>query len=102
MFVLGNFFIALAKVLDVVIQLYLWIIVIQALLSWVSPNPFNPIVRILNSLTYPLYYPIRRYIPTVVGMIDFTPFIAMLLLLFLKYFLVSSLFRLGLHLGGGF
>jgi len=101
-FVLGNFFIAIAKVLDVVIQVYIWVIVIHALLSWVNPDPFNPIVRLLNSMVFPIYYPIRRFLPTVFGMVDFTPFIAVLLLLFLKYFLVASFFRLGIHLGGGF
>ena len=59
MFILGNFLLAVAKILDYVLDLYQWIVIISALLSWVNPDPYNPIVRFLHSVTEPVFRPIR-------------------------------------------
>lgn len=89
MFIPANFINALATILDVALNLYMWIIVIRALISWVNPDPYNPIVQILYRITEPVLYPIRKRLPF--GQIDFSPIIVILIILFLQYFLVASL-----------
>ena len=73
MFVISNFLVAVAKILDMGLSLYMWIIIGRAVISWVNPDPYNPIVRILNSVTEPVLYPIRRRMPVHFGGIDFSP-----------------------------
>jgi YggT family protein len=70
-----------------IISLYKWVIIISALLSWVNPDPYNPIVQTLHRLTEPTYRVIRRYIPTVFGGIDLAPIIVIFGLIFLETFL---------------
>lgn len=94
MFILGNFLFGLAKVLNIALTVYMWIIIARAVLSWVNPDPFNPIVRIINQITEPVLYRIRRYFPAVFGGIDFSPIIVLLAVIFLKEFLVQSLVEL--------
>jgi len=99
MFILSNFIIALAKVLDIGLNLYMWIIIAQAVISWVNPDPYNPIVRFLHSVTEPVLYNIRRLIPVYFGGLDFSPIIAILVIIFLKTFLVQSLIQLAVRVG---
>ncbi len=96
MFVLGNFFKAVAVVLDYALTIYMWVIIARALLSWVNPDPYNPIVRIINNITDPLLFRIRRYLPVNFGGIDLSPIIAILGIVFIQVFLVNSLHRLSL------
>ncbi len=91
MFIFGNLFHAIAYILDTILTIYMWIIIISALISWVSPDPYNPIVRFLYSVTDPVLRPIRRRIGIVMG-IDISPMIVILIIIFIKYFLVTSLF----------
>ena len=99
MFVVGNLIGALAMVLDIVLNALLLIILINALLSWVRPDPHNPIVMLLERISDFVCDPIRRLFPTSVGGIDFAPFIAMLLIIFLQRFAIASLRDLALRLG---
>jgi len=96
MFVAGNFFTALAKIVDILLTAVYWLILIRALISWVSPDPFNPIVQFLRRATDPILYPIQRLMPPMA--VDISPIIAFLLIVFLKSFLVSTLFDIGLSL----
>lgn len=98
MFMLGYFFIAVAKVLDFVLLFYMWVIVARAILSWVSPDPFNPIVRFIHNVTEPVLYPIRSKIPVNYGGIDFSPIIVFLVIIFLRTFVVNTLLRLSVVL----
>ena len=91
MFVLGNLVNALASLLGMVIWVYTWILIGRAVISWVNPDPYNPIVRFLYSATEPVLRRVRRVIPTVAGGIDFSPMILLLALFFLQEFLVQSL-----------
>ncbi len=92
MMVLATFIEAIAQILGMVINIYIWVIIIAALISWVRPDPNNPIVQILYKLTEPVYAFIRRYIPTTIGGIDLSPIIVILGLQFLNLFLVKVLF----------
>ncbi|MFK2821705.1 YggT family protein [Arcobacter sp. YIC-80] len=75
-----------------IIFLYKWVIIISAILSWVKPDPYNPIVQMLYRLTEPAYAFVRRYIPTVFGGMDLAPIILIFALIFLETFLKSLAF----------
>jgi len=89
----GNFLIAIAKVIDIVLTVYLWIIVARALISWVNPDPYNKIVIFLYRVTEPVLEPIRRRIPRHSLPIDFSPLIVLLIIIFLQYFLVQTMIQ---------
>jgi YggT family protein len=91
MFLLTNFLLATAVVLQMVLTFYIWIVIARALISWVNPDPHNPIVRFLYNATEPLFYRVRRLLPLFVGGIDFTPLAVLLVIYFLQAFLVQSL-----------
>jgi YggT family protein len=97
MFIFGNLFYAIATILDIVLTMYMWIIIVTALLSWVNPDPYNPIVRFLHAVTEPVLRPIRRVIGYGIG-IDFSPMVVILGILFVKYFLVASLRDMAIRL----
>lgn len=94
MFIFGNLFHAVAFILDSLLSIYMWIIIISALISWVNPDPYNPIVRFLHSVTEPVLRPIRRKLGFSMG-IDISPMIAILVIMFIKYFIVASIFDMG-------
>jgi YggT family protein len=94
MFVISNFLAALASVLNMLLSAYMWIIIIRALISWVSPDPYNPIVQFLRSATDPVLYRVRRWLPVSFGGIDFSPIVVIAALIFLQAFLVQSLLDL--------
>ena len=98
MFVAGNFVLALARVLELAINAYIWIILARALLSWVNPDPYNSIVRFLYRVTEPVLRPVRYRLPTLAMGLDLSPMVVILVLYFLDAFLVSSLRELALSL----
>ena len=97
MFVLGNFIAAAAHIIDIALTLYMWIIIIRAVLSWVNPDPYNPIVRLLYQVTEPVMALVRRWIPLRGMGIDFSPMIILLVIVFLQSFLVKSLLQLSYY-----
>lgn len=94
MFVVGNFVAALAGVLDIVLTIYMWIVIIAALISWVNPDPYNPIVRFLYSVTEPVFAMVRRVLPLPPMGIDFSPLIVLLVIVFCQQFLVKTLLQI--------
>lgn len=97
MFVLSNFLSAVAQILNAVLGLYVWVLIIRVLLSWVSPDPSNPIVQFLVAATDPVLVPLRRIIPTL-GMFDLSPLVAILAIQALQHFLVRSLLDLSMRM----
>jgi len=97
MFVLGNFIAAAAHIIDIALTLYMWIIIIRAVLSWLNPDPYNPIVRLLYQVTEPVMALVRRWIPLRGMGIDFSPMIILLAIVFLQSFLVKSLLQLSYY-----
>lgn len=93
MFILANFVVALAKVLDFGLNIYLYLIIIRAVLSWVNADPYNPIVRFIARATDPVLYWIRRRLPVVYGGLDLSPMLAILGIYFLQFFLVKTLIQ---------
>jgi|SRR5262245_2932485 len=98
MFVLGNLLEALAAVINVVLNLLMLVIFVNALLSWVRPDPSNPIVQTLDRISDLVCNPIRRLFPTIISGIDLAPFLAMLALWLVQMFLVNTLRDLALRM----
>jgi len=99
MFIITNFLVAVARILDIGLTLYMWIVIARAVISWVNPDPYNPVVRFLHPVTEPVMYNIRRWIPVYYGGIDFSPIIVILVIIFLQSFLVQSLIQMASRLG---
>lgn len=99
MFILSNFLVAVAKILNIGLTIYMWIIIARAVISWVSPDPYNPIVRFLNNVTEPVLYRVRRLIPVYFGGFDFSPILVLLAIIFIQSFVVQSLYQLAVSLG---
>ena len=97
MFVAGNVLQGLAKVLEMMLALYMWIIIARALISWVNPDPWNPIVQFLERATEPVLALIRRRLGWQMG-IDLSPILAILLIVFLQYAVVASLYEVAAQL----
>jgi len=98
-FVLRQTIEALASVLNSLLEIYFWIVLISALLSWVSPDPRNPIVRFLYSVTEPVLYWMRRRLPfLIVGNFDLSPLVLMFGIRFVQRVLVASLYELAFRI----
>ena len=89
--VIGYFFIALARVIETVLTIYMWVVVARAVLSWVNPDPYNPIVRFIHNVTEPVLYRIRQSLPVSYAGIDFSPIIVFLAIMFLKLWIGPSI-----------
>jgi len=98
MFVASNLILAVARLLELVLWAYFWIIIARAVLSWVNPDPYNPIVRFLYRVTEPVLRPIRYRLPTLAMGLDLSPMIVLLAIYFLESFVVGSLRDLALSL----
>jgi YggT family protein len=99
MFVFANILGAVARILGSAIFIYTWIIIIAALITWVRPDPYNPIVRTLRALTEPLQWRVRKWLPFVfVNGLDLSPVVIILFLQFFDYAVVDSLAELALRL----
>jgi YggT family protein len=93
-FVVAQFFVALANLLSFVLWAYMWVIIVRALLSWVSPDPYNPVVRFLHGITEPVLRPIRERLPTWRTGLDLSPLVVILIIYFLQQFLVAVLLHI--------
>ena len=98
MFILSNFLLATAQVLNLILELYWLIIIVRAIVSWVNADPYNPIVRFLYNSTEPALYQIRRRLPVFFAGIDFSPLVALAIIYFLQIFLVRSLSDLAMSI----
>ncbi len=97
MFMLGNFILALARIIEFALGAYVWVVIARAVISWVNPDPYNPIVRFLHQVTDPLLDRIRRYLPPMGGL-DLSPILLLMAIYFLLSFLVPSLQQLAMGL----
>ena len=93
MFILANFIKAVAVVFDMALTLYLFVVIARAILSWVSPDPYNPIVRFIHNATEPVLFRIRSIIPYLGGL-DVSPLVVIAVIYFLRIFVVDSLYHL--------
>jgi len=98
MFVLANFLLGIAKILDMLLWFYMWVIIARVVISWVNADPYNPIVRTIVNVTEPVLYRIRRSLPVFAGGIDFSPIVVFAAIYFLQIFLVRSLIDLAFQM----
>lgn len=102
MFILSNLLAALAKVLDICLTFMYWVIIVRALISWVNPDPYNPVVQFLYKVTEPILTPIRRILPLDLKFgIDISPVIAILAIYFLQSFLIRTLIDMSIRIKMG-
>jgi YggT family protein len=101
MLIVGNLLMAVAKIADMLLEIYKWIVIIAALISWVSPDPYNPIVRFLRNVTEPVFRPIRRLFGHRLGPVDISPIVVILGILFIQMVLIRSLIEIGIKIKGG-
>ena len=94
MFVVENFIVALAKIMEMGLTIYMWLIIGRALISWVNPDPYNPIVTFLYRATEPVLAPVRRLIPIRGLGIDIAPVIVILVIYFLQMFLIKTMIQI--------
>jgi YggT family protein len=99
MFALKNLIEASAYILNLALTIYMWVIIARAILSWVNPDPYNPIVQFLYNITEPVLWWVRRRVPVVFGGLDLSPLLVLLAIVFLQRFLVSTLWDLAQRLG---
>jgi len=99
MFVFSNLMIAIARILDIGLSLYMYVVIARAILSWVNPDPYNPIVRFLNCVTEPVLFRIRKRLPLFWGGIDFSPILVILVIIFIQAFVVQSLVQMAARIG---
>jgi YggT family protein len=99
MFALRHLLEALASILDLALNVYMWLIIARALLSWVNPDPYNPIVRFLYKVTEPVMGWVRQRVPLIFGGLDLSPLLVLLAIVFLRRFLVLTLFDLAQRIG---
>jgi YggT family protein len=98
MFALRHLIEALAEILNLGLTIYMWLIIAQAVLSWVNPDPYNPIVRFLYKVTEPVLNWVRQRLPVVIGGLDLSPILVLLAIVFLQKFLVASLLDLAFRI----
>ena len=101
MIFLGNLLIAISYIANTLLNVYQWVVIVAALISWVNPDPHNPIVRFLHAVTEPVFRPIRRLIGYRLGPIDISPIIVILAIIFIQKFVIASLMEIGYKLKGG-
>ena len=99
MFIFSNLLMAIAHILEIALTIFYWLILIRALISWVNPDPYNPVVQFLEKSTEWVLSPIRKMIPYNLRMgIDLSPLIAFFMIMFLKSFLVKTLADIALRM----
>ncbi len=97
MFMLGNFILALAKLINIIFTAYIFIVIARAVISWVNADPYNPVVRFLIQATDPVLEKIRRYVPPMGGL-DLSPMLLIFGLVFLQSYIVPTLMQIGMNL----
>ncbi|MFH1112850.1 MAG: YggT family protein [Pseudomonadota bacterium] len=98
MFVIGNLIAAVAGVLEMVLSIYMWIVIVAVLISWLNPDPYNPIVRFLYSVTEPVFGMVRRVLRLPPMGIDISPIVVVLVIVFLQQFLVKTLAEIAMQI----
>jgi YggT family protein len=101
MLIFGNLLIAAAEIINMILNIYYWVVIIAALISWVNPDPYNPVVRFLRAVTEPVFRPIRRLIGYRLGPVDISPIIVILAIFFVQKFLIRTVLEIGYKIKGG-
>lgn len=99
MIVFANTLSAIAIVLGSLLKVYFWVVIISAILSWVRPDPYNPIVRTLRTLTEPVFFRVRKLLPfTYTSGIDFSPVVVLLTIELVDRIIINSMLQYAMTL----
>jgi YggT family protein len=98
MFVIGDVLVGVGQVLNMLLEIYMWIVIVRAVLSWVRPDPYNPIVRFIYGLVDPVTYRLSRILPTRLGMIDVSAMILIVAIYLMKLVVVRIIIDTGLRM----
>ncbi|MDR2744676.1 MAG: YggT family protein [Desulfovibrio sp.] len=99
MIVVSNALSAAATILGSLLRIYFWIVIISAVLSWVKPDPYNPVVRALRLLTEPVFYRVRKWLPfTYMSGLDFSPVVVLLAIELVNSIVITSMYEYALKL----
>jgi len=101
MILFGNLLLAVAEIVNALLNVYYWVVIIAALISWVNPDPYNPVVKFLRAVTEPVLRPIRRMIGSRLGPVDISPLIAIFAIIFIQKFLIRSIIEIAYKIKGG-
>lgn len=94
MILMSNMIYGIAMVLKAILNLYFWVVIISTLLTWVRPDPYNPIVRTLNALTEPVFYRVRKWLPfTYMSGVDLSPVVVLLAIQLMEYVVIRTLMQ---------
>src|SRR5437879_2855698 len=93
MYAWNNLILFIAQVLSELLSLYFWIVIVAAVMTWIEPNPYNPIVRFIYGVTEPVFYWIREHLPVFFGGIDFSPFVVIIVIQFFQVYLIPTATR---------
>lgn len=94
MFVASNFLFGITQVLDMLLSCYFWIIIAATVLSWFHFDPYHPISRVLHTLTEPIFYRVRKYLPfTFINGLDFSPVVVVIVIQLIQSIVIRSLFQ---------
>ena len=86
-----NLIFFIARTLEGILNLYFWVVIIAAVLSWIEPNPYNPIVRFIYGITEPVFDWVREHLPVNFGGIDFSPFVVIIGIQFVQVWLIPTI-----------
>ncbi len=101
MFIAANLLTTIAQLLEILIQAYSFIVIAAAVVSWLKPNPYSPVVRMLKSLTEPIFYRLRKRFPFLYGNgMDFSPLAVLLVLQLLNGVVVKSALQMAARISG--
>ena len=99
MFILSNLLYAIARILDMGLMMLYWLILIRAIISWVNPDPHNPLVQFLYKVTEPVLDPVRTFLPSGLRIgIDISPIIVFFIIIFLRSFLIRTLIDISMRI----
>ncbi len=101
MILFGNLLLAVAEIVNALLNVYYWVVIIAALITWVNPDPYNPVVRFLRTVTEPVLRPIRRLIGHRLGPVDISPLVVIFAIIFIQKFLIRSLIEIAYKIKGG-
>ncbi len=90
MYAWTNLIIFIAGILQQILTVYFWVVIIAAVMTWFEPNPYNPVVRFLYSVTEPVFDWVREHVPVVLGGIDFSPWVVIIVIEFFQIYLIPT------------
>ncbi len=94
----GTFVVTIIKLIILMLNIYMYLIIFRAIIFWVNPDPYNPLVQFLRMATDPPLRFLRRFIPPIGGALDLTPIIV----IFVLYFIIELLSQYAYQLSRGF